>query len=70
MTEELLSTDMNVCDVVEMSAQSYDELKKAYYEKLRTNFEIYEVGQLLSEKLSVDNGSTKINPNNTDDMVL
>lgn len=70
MTEEMLSTDMNVCDNVEVSAQPYDELKKAYYEKLRTNFEIYEVGQLLSEKLSVDDGSTKINPNNTDDMVL
>ena len=33
--------------------QSYDDAKRDYYERLRTNFELYEVDVLFSTKLNL-----------------
>ena len=48
------STHSDMCvDTKFLPRPSYDDAKREYYERLRTNFELYEVDMLFSTKLNL-----------------
>lgn len=78
MSETFACSDMCV-DQTHIPIQSYDDAKKAYYERLRSNFEIYEVGEIFSTKLNlteqpspdvVIDDSFSSDSSDSDDMVM